>query len=65
MHEKFLERFSFLIRDDLEFNFNVLMNILYIEIKIEDENKFVLHLMNEITRFQVNRWLKNISTRHV
>ncbi len=66
MHEKFSERFSFSIRNsDSEFNFNILMNILYIEIKFEDENKLVLHLMNEITRFQVDRWLKNISARHV
>ncbi len=66
MHEKFSERFSFSIRDsDSEFNFNILMNILYIEIKFEDENKLVLHLMNEAIRFQADRWLKNISARHV
>jgi hypothetical protein len=66
LHEKFSERFSFSIRNsDSEFNFNILMNILYIEIKLESENKFVLHLMNEATRFQVDRWLKNISARHV
>jgi hypothetical protein len=64
MHEKFSERFSFSIRDDFEFNFNILMNILYIETR-SDENKPVLHLMNETTRFQVDRWLKDISARHV
>jgi hypothetical protein len=66
MHEKSLERFSFSIRNsDSEFNFNILMNILYIEIKFEDENKLVLHLMNEAIRFQVDKWLRNISARHV
>jgi hypothetical protein len=66
MHEKFFERFSFSIRiSDSEFNFNILMNILYIEIKIEDENKSVLHLMNEAIRFQVDRWLKDILSRDV
>jgi hypothetical protein len=66
LHEKSSERFSFSIRNsDSEFNFNILMNILYIEIKFEDENKLVLHLMNEITRFQVDRWLKDIFARHV
>jgi hypothetical protein len=56
MHEKSFERFSFLIRNsDSEFNFNILMNILYIEIKLEDENKLVLHLVNEAIRFQVDR----------
>jgi hypothetical protein len=65
MHEKFSERFSFSIRNsDSEFNFNILMNILYIENKFEDENKLVLHLMNEATRYQVDRWLRDISARH-
>jgi hypothetical protein len=54
LHEKSFERFSFSIRDDAEFNFNILVNILYIEAK-SDENKFVLHLMNEAIRFQVDR----------
>jgi hypothetical protein len=66
LHEKFSERFNFSIRNsDSEFNFNILMNILYIEIKLESENKFVLHLIDEITRFQADRWLKDISARHV
>jgi hypothetical protein len=66
LHEKFSERFSFSIRDsDSEFNFNILMNIFYIEIKFEDGNKSVLHLMNEAIRFQVDQWLRDISTRHV
>jgi hypothetical protein len=65
MHEKFSRRFSFSIRDsDSEFNFNILVNILYIEIR-SDENKLVLHLVNEITRFQAGRWLKDISAKHV
>jgi hypothetical protein len=54
MHEKSPERFSFSIRDsDPEFNFNILMNILYIETK--GKNKPVLHLVNEATRFQADR----------
>jgi hypothetical protein len=56
MHEKSFEQFSASIRNsDSEFNFNILMNILYIEIKIEDENKLVLHLMNETIRFQIDK----------
>jgi hypothetical protein len=66
MYEKSLDRFSFIIRDEnIQFNFNILMNILYIEIKIESENKSVLHLMNEVIRFQADRWLKDISAKHV
>jgi hypothetical protein len=64
LHEKSFERFSFSIKNDAEFNFNILMNILYIEAK-SDENKLVLHLMNEAIRFQVDRWLRDISARHV
>jgi hypothetical protein len=65
MHEKFFERFSFSIRNaDVEFNFNILMNILYIEAKA-NENKFVLHIVNEAIRFQIGRWLRDISARHV
>jgi hypothetical protein len=29
------------------------------------DNKSVLHIMNETIRFQADKWLKNISTRHV
>jgi hypothetical protein len=56
MHEKSLDRFTFSIRnEEIQFNFNILMNILYIEIKIENENKSVLHLMNEAISFQASR----------
>jgi hypothetical protein len=50
--------------DDIEFNFNIIINIFYIEIKFEI-NKSILDLMNEAIRFQTNKWLKNITTRHV
>jgi hypothetical protein len=66
VHEKSSNRFSFSIKDaDVEFNFNILMNILYIETKIENETKLVLHIVNEAIRFQIERWFRNISARHV
>jgi hypothetical protein len=40
-------------------------NILYLKHKSADNNKSVLHIMNERVRFQTNKWLKDISTRHV
>jgi hypothetical protein len=49
-HEKFSSRFSFTLKDDIEFNFNIIVNILYIEVKLE-VNKSILHLMNKATRF--------------
>jgi hypothetical protein len=64
VHKKSFERFSFSIKDDAEFNFNILMNILYIDAKFS-EKKLVLHIMNEAIRFQIERWLRDISARHV
>jgi hypothetical protein len=54
IHEKFSNRFSFTLKDDLEFNFNVIVDILYLEVK-SDVNKSILHIMNETIRFQVDR----------
>ncbi len=66
MHKKSSNRFSFIVRNkDIQFNFNILVNILYIEIKLEDDNKSILHTVNEATRFQAERWLKDISAKHV
>jgi hypothetical protein len=66
MHEKFSNRFSFIIKDeDIQFNFNILVNLLYIEIKLESDNKSMLHIVNEVTRFQTERWLKNLTAKHV
>jgi hypothetical protein len=64
VHEKFSSRFSFTWKNDLEFIFNVIVNIFYLKIKI-DVNKSILHVMNETTRFQIEKWLKNITARHV
>jgi hypothetical protein len=64
VHEKSSNRFNFTLKNDLEFNFNVIVNIFYLKIKT-DVNKLILHVMNEATRFQIERWLKNITARHV
>ncbi len=64
LHEKSSSRFSFTLKDDIDFNFNIIVDIFYIEVKIEI-NKSILHLINEATRFQADKWLKDITTRHV
>jgi hypothetical protein len=64
IHEKSSSRFSFTLKNDFEFNFNVIVNILYLKIK-SDVNNSILHVMNEATRFQIDKWLKNITVRHV
>jgi hypothetical protein len=53
VHEKSSSRFNFTLKDDLKFNYNFIVNILYIEIK--DVNKSILHPVDEITRFQANK----------
>jgi hypothetical protein len=64
VHEKFSSRFSFTLKNDLEFNFNIIVDIFYLEIKI-DVNKSILHVMNDTTRFQIEKWLKDITVRYV
>ncbi len=65
MHDKFFGRFIFSIRDeDIQFNYRIVIDILYMKWKSAD-NKSVLHIVNETIRFQIERWLKNISARHV
>ncbi len=64
MHEKSSDRFIFSIRnEDIQFNYSIVIDILYM--KHKSDNKSVLHIVNETIRFQANRWMKDISTRHV
>ncbi len=65
LHEKSLGRFIFSIKNEnIQFNYSIMIDILYMKYKSAD-NKFVLHIVNETIRFQADRWLKDISTRHV
>jgi hypothetical protein len=59
-HEKFSERFKFILKDDANFNFNysMIVNVMYIE------NNSILHVIDDVTRFQTARWLQNISAKH-
>jgi hypothetical protein len=55
MHEKSSDRFIFSIRnEDIQFNYSIMIDILYMKYKSAD-NKFVLHIVNETIRFQVDR----------
>jgi hypothetical protein len=65
MYEKSSDRFIFSISDeDIQFNYSIVIEILYMKWKSAD-NKLVLHIVNEAIRFQIGRWLKNISARNV
>jgi hypothetical protein len=43
------KRFKFILRDDVNFNYSVIIDVMYIE------NSPILHVIDEITRFQVAR----------
>jgi hypothetical protein len=45
-HEKFSERFKFILRnDDVNFNYSIIIDIMYID------NHLILHVVDETTRF--------------
>jgi hypothetical protein len=48
-HEKSLERFKFILRDDVNFNYSIIIDIMYID------NNLILHVVDETTRFQAAR----------
>ena len=52
-------RFNFIINDDIDFKYHIIVEVLYIE------SKPVLHIVDEATRFQAGRLLKDIFARHV
>ena len=58
-HDRFSKRFVFIIKNDVDFNFNLIVDIFYFN------DKSIFHVMNEAIRFQTNQWLKNISVKHV
>jgi hypothetical protein len=48
-YAKFSERFKFTLRDDVNFNYSVIVDVMYIE------NSSILHVIDETTRFQAAR----------
>lgn len=56
-HGKSPGRFRFTLQDDVEFNYNIIVDVMYID------NRPVLHVVDEATRFQAGRWLPNISAK--
>ncbi|KAI1004852.1 hypothetical protein K3495_g3366 [Podosphaera aphanis] len=51
-------RFKFNLRDELNFNYSIIIDIMYID------GKPVLHVVHEATRFQAARWLDKLSSKH-
>ena len=51
-------RFKFTLRDDVYFNYSLVVDIMYIDGPI-------LHVVDQAIAFQAARWLQNISAKHV
>ncbi len=58
-YAKSFERFKFTLKNDVNFNHSIIVDVMYIE------NHFILHVNDEIIRFQVAKWLQNISAKHI
>ncbi len=58
-YAKFPERFKFILKDDVNFNYSVIVDVMYIE------NHLILHVVDDVIRFQAAKWLQNISAKHI
>ena len=60
-HAKPPSRFRFSIKDDAQFNLSIVIDIMYLGTPTTP----ALHIVDEATRFQAARFLKDVSTAHV
>jgi hypothetical protein len=58
MNAKAPTRFRFTIRDDCEFNYRVIVDVMYLD------SKPVLHIVDDTTTFQSGTSLKSLSAEH-
>ena len=57
-HRKSPGRFKSIFKEDVNFNYSILVDIIYI-----DDNP-ILHVVDKATRFQAATWLNNMSAKH-
>jgi hypothetical protein len=57
-HGKSPGRFKFTLQDDVEFNYCVTVDVMYVN------NMPLLHIVDQATRFQAGKWLQSISAKH-
>src|SRR5438045_4003059 len=57
MHAKSPGRFKFILKEDYNFNFEIIIDIIYLE------GRSVLHVVDESTSFQAARFLRDISVK--
>jgi hypothetical protein len=48
-YAKSSERFKFILKNDVNFNYSIIVDVMYIE------NHLILHVVDDVTRFQVAR----------
>ena len=58
-HGKSPRRFKFAVKEDVNFKYSILVDIMYID------GDPILHIVDEATGFQVARWLNNMSAKHI
>ena len=58
-HIKAPRRFRFTLREDVNFNHSIIADVMFIE------SSPMLHIVDEGTRYQAARWLKDMSAKHV
>ncbi len=58
-YAKSSERFKFTLKNEINFNYSIIVDVMYIE------NHLILHVVDDVTRFQIVKWLQNISAKHI
>ena len=65
-HAKSPGRFKFALENDkLQFNYSVVIDIFYVDTVTKGAKSPVLHVIDEATRFQAAKFLKDVSAKHV
>ena len=58
-HIKISKRFRFIVRKNVNFNHSIITDVMYIK-------EFpMLHIIDENIKYQIVKWLKNMSAKHV
>ncbi len=57
MYKKSLGRFKFTLKDDYEFNYSIIINVMYLN------RKPILQVIDSVTTFEATRFLKDMSAR--
>lgn len=54
MYKRLLKRFKFILRDDYEFNYSIIIDVLYLN------DNLILQIIDIVTRFQAVKFLKDM-----